>query len=671
MSVGIPLLSSAPLLNLAAIAATVACVWRKDLRHQLLVTLKTKETISTVCSALLGALLITSPIAFSDRSDSYLATVSLGSCDAPDYALGARLIMEKSRPLEGGFWAQSNVHQLGEMDLWTYWTRLNHFGPAAVFAFTSSTFKLPLWGIESAVCCAWAVATASVTLTLARAIFRVGLLQANLIGLHFLISPLALYAVFHVAAGQLVGTLASSTLLLFGFHLAGQTRYKPTWRHIFIGALVGWLMISSYAFMLPAVACIMLVATGLYCIRVRSWIPIANTLIWLVASLILAAVAAPGRSLGLIQGMHFFGGGAFGWQIPDIPISTILGLTPGALLLPAPTAIGLPVMALTVLLTLLSIYARWKVSQISFAVALSALVAFLFARQLLSLLDPSDSGLGSYKLYKLASVLLPLLLTSLVCLGPSDDRRNWILTVSHGVLLIFIILYSSVPFWNAVSRAPLHAGGELQKLSVLEKDARIDGVNIVATHPWDRIWASSLLAEKKQYFADDSYITRGVVPLRGTWMLEDSTAGIYSPSTIRIGDRLIVRPVNEKSEVRIFFDNGWYPHEGTHRWAGADGTDFGFTLECTNPQPIVITLVGRFLTRPELLIATLGSANVPIHYGEDAIHIGPFDVSTGTSKLAVRAQAELFKASNPADVRTLLFKMHRINVTRVASEEPR
>jgi hypothetical protein len=69
------------------------------------------------------------------RAAKGLTTTSLGSCDAADYGAGARVLMEFARGERGGFMGLTEVVRVMSVDnFFDYWTRLNHFAPAALIA---------------------------------------------------------------------------------------------------------------------------------------------------------------------------------------------------------------------------------------------------------------------------------------------------------------------------------------------------------------------------------------------------------------------------------------------------------------------------------------------------------------------------------------------------------
>ena len=79
-----------------------------------------------------GLSLLVFPMAIASHG---LTTISLGSCDAADYAAGARVFMEFAHSERGGFLGLAEVVRVMSVDnFYDFWLRLNHFTPSALIA---------------------------------------------------------------------------------------------------------------------------------------------------------------------------------------------------------------------------------------------------------------------------------------------------------------------------------------------------------------------------------------------------------------------------------------------------------------------------------------------------------------------------------------------------------
>ena len=95
------------------------------------------QRIGVVWLASVGVLgLLVVPLAWASKG---LTTLSLASCDAGDYAAGARVLQEFARTDRSGFLGLTEVVRVhGADNFFEYWTRLNHFTPSALIAFNGS-----------------------------------------------------------------------------------------------------------------------------------------------------------------------------------------------------------------------------------------------------------------------------------------------------------------------------------------------------------------------------------------------------------------------------------------------------------------------------------------------------------------------------------------------------
>ena len=72
-----------------------------------------------------------------------LTSFSLGSCDAADYAAGARVFREFASGDRDGFMGLTEVVRILSVDnFYDYWVRLNHFTPSAIAALNAITALL-------------------------------------------------------------------------------------------------------------------------------------------------------------------------------------------------------------------------------------------------------------------------------------------------------------------------------------------------------------------------------------------------------------------------------------------------------------------------------------------------------------------------------------------------
>lgn len=637
-------------------------------RWLLWATLSSRETrvmFSLVVLATCCSLLPTG--VFSPLAHNGLSTISIGSHDAPDYALGGRLLLEKGKHLTNGFWAQDEVHQFGEaLNIWTFWTRLNHFGPAAILAFTAGTFDLPMWKLGTVLSAAIGAAGAGLCFTVARAVFRTPLRSALLIGTLYSISPLWMYAVYHVAIGQLMGTLALSALLLLASAIPNAKRRMIGIRHCIIGAILVGLLVGSYPIMIVYAAAGCIGMAVIRSLQLRSPRYALRTTLWLGIACLATAAVFPTRFYALITTVIYFGGGLFGWAMPPMHLSSMLGMTRGSEMNPLPPAFSMMFGTIVVLYLVFGLFQGWRKGRMGFATALVIVAIVLGSRTILTALDPADSNWASYKVYKAVAVFLPTFLPS-VFIGLSYQGLIGRRFTTACVLAVMVVIpaVSLRTLWHPVARASMRTGPELEELSRAESDPEITGVNIVATRLWDRIWSSTLLAEKKQYFSESTYTARGIVELRGDWVLEDAFCGIYSENTKHVGTTLILRPTGAPPKALLSFGEGWWSDEGTHRWSGSAGNKMEFKIDAASDLLIAVSLAGTFLEGGPKVEAFINRDPVEVRQAGGKLVMERVPVPHGISTLMILVDSPPLRGPNPQDPRTLLYKMFSVEMQEV------
>lgn len=610
------------------------------------------------------------PAALSKFHPGELTTFSFGSCDAPDYVMGARLFLEKGRAAHGGFWSQSEVHQFSDgLTLWSYWTRLNHFGPAALMAMISATFRLPFWQIGTVLAAALGAAVVPLVLGFARFILRLNWLYSASITFLYLFSPLWLYGVYHVALGQLVGAAGVGCCLLLACHLPRWRGSVDTGKAVAAGTAALWLLLSSYAFMILFVA---FVAAG-----VGLWRALALRRFSLflrmagigLGALLVCGLLFPTRIWGFIQSVLFFGGGTFGWSIGPMQIQTVIGLPADMSLNPLEPDTATPMLIALGGLWVWGVFNAWRRRDAALPIVIvTSLFVFGFAYGLIEV-DPLDEHLNSYKAYKLVAVFLPILLPCLFI-----GFKYPILSVQHYVaagLLVMVALFLPKPLsemWRAAEFMPLRVAPAFAQLAEQNHDPSIQGVNILPQSTWTRLWVSAFLADKRQFFHEMTYVSRGAVPLEGEWTVEDDLHGIYPTTVSHYGSRVVLRPATDPALVGVLFGPGWWQDEEAHRWSGAAGRDFVLLIDTHDPLKVDLDLEGVFKVPGTKLRAFRGSNEIKITQQDGHIKTSGIEVPAGQTEVRFEANQFPEPSRNKRDPRLFLYKLTRVAVTK--SEAP-
>ncbi len=535
-------------------------------------------------------LLLILPLAIASRG---LTTIALSSCDAGDYAGGARTLMEFARSDRDGFLGLTEVVRVASADnFFDFWLRLNHFTPSALIAFNGTVLDCQPHELTSLLGMVLVAGSLPVVFWVARAIFGysggVSLIVALLYGL----SPITWYAAMQVALGQLLAAQAIALLSWTGIAL---WRGKLTARRArqFVGVLcIGyWLVLGSYNFivivcLVPAVA----YAGGLAIWR-GQWPRLGRWAAAMLLPLVACGLVFFGRVSGLAERFTLLRTYDFGWRIAPLTPEGWLGLVRGPEM-EAWSFFGLR-WALAALVGVPWIWAMvrsvkqrrpgaWTVASI----ILPVLFGYAF-------LEERGARLGtnaSYDAYKLFAVFLPLLLAAFcwwLTLRRSRRITEWFGVMGlAAVVVVGNLLAAGMTIWR-MAQPPLIVDNALRHLRRLEEHPEVTSVNVLLDQMWERLWANAFLLRKPQYFLTTSYEARWATPLKGEWDLRGGMIQVAMPepdANVVIDDRYrATRRTAHALEVE--FGDGWYDEERVNaqgepwRWS-----KYRATLRFNNPQ---------------------------------------------------------------------------------------
>jgi hypothetical protein len=561
--------------------------------------------------------LLVMPLALASRP---LTTLSLGSCDAADYAAGARVLMEFAQTDREGFLGLTEVVRVQSVDnFFDYWIYLNHFTPAALIALNGTVLRCAPHEITTVFTGVLVAGLLPIVFWVSRAVVGhsggVSLILAGLFGL----SPVPWYAYAHVAPGQL---LAAQSVALLTWCGVALWRIRLSWRRgLEFAAVAGigyWLVLGSYNFFLlvclvPAVA----YAGGLALWR-SEWAKFAR---W-TGVLLLPLLACSGlfwaRVEGLAERFSLLRAYDFGWRVPALSAEGWLGMVRGPDLA-AWEAFGLRwicsagVVALLVWVLIREASRRPRAVWTVFALTVPVLAPYLALQARGVMLGTN----ASYDAYKVFAVFQPLLLPALcwwATLRFGRRLHEWLLvSAAGGVVVLFNVMACGMFVWH-LSAPSLRVDGQLVQLRRIEAMADVKSVNMIFAERdmWSRLWASAFLLRKEQYFLTDTYEARWSTPLRGEWDLE---AGLVSLRLAGEGRRQITPryalvDTRHPGFLRVSPKDGWYPEESAGRsverwqWTKGDATlqvenphPYALELSCTidgwSPVPLVISMSGE------------------------------------------------------------------------------
>jgi len=570
-----------------------------------------------VGAAVAGCLaLLVLPLALASRG---LTTISLGSCDAADYAAGARVLMEFAASSREGFIGLTEVVRVQSVDnFFDYWLRLNHFTPSALLALNGVVLDCGPHELASLLTMVLVAGALPVVFWVSRAVIGysggVSVIVAALYG----ISPILWYAVAHVSPGQLLAAQAVALLTWAGVALwRGPLTWRRGARLAAVLAIGYWLVLGSYNFFLliclvPAVA----YAGGLALWR-RAWRRFGQWFVVMLAPLALCSLLFPGRLSGLAERFTLLRTYDFGWPVPALTTEGWLGMVQGPDLAPW-DFFGLRWLLTALMVGLLAWAFLRAAQQRSPTVWLVAAIAVPIVLAYLGL-EARAARLGtnaSYDAYKLFAVFYPLLLPSFcwwVTLRRSRRLFEWLLVCGVGIVVVGFNLVACGMFVWRMSQPPLLVDGELRQLRRVEAMTDVASVNLRVPDMWSRLWANAFLLRKPHYFPTHTYEGRLNTPLRGEWDLEAGIVAVQLPEGARreISARFALVDTRHAAFLRVDPGEGWHPEEHDPRAGGRwQWTRGRATLRVHNPQPYPLsldcTLDGWSVTERPVTLALAG-----------------------------------------------------------------
>lgn len=540
--------------------------------------------------------LLTLPIAIASRG---LTTISLGSCDAADYAAGARVLMEFARTDRAGFLGLTEVVSVQSVDnFFDYWIRLNHFTPSALMALNGTILGCAPHEIVSLFTAVLLAGAVPMAFWAARAVVGHDDVGSLVVTGLFALSPILWYAVAHVAPGQLLAAQAVTLLTWAGVAL---WRARLTWRRglqfAWVLGVGYWLILGSYNFfvlicLVPAVA----YAGGLALWR-RAWGRLAQWIAIMLAPLVVCAAIFPGRVAGLAERLALLREYDFGWRVPALTAEGWLGLVHGPDLA-AWEFLGLRWVLATVIVGLVAwgVVRAWVVRPRVVWTVLALTVPILAAYLWLQVRGAERGTNASYDAYKLFAVFFPLLLPALcrwIALRRSGRILEWFVVAGAVSLVAAGNLIACGMFAWKMARPPLLVDGELRQLRKIEAMADVKSVNLIFAEAdmWPRLWANAFLLRKEQFFLTHTYEGRRNTPLLGEWDLEAGVVAWRAAGEARrqITPRFALLDTRAPTFLRVIPASGWHAPEraGGEQWQWTKGDA---TLLIDNPQPHALTL---------------------------------------------------------------------------------
>ena len=641
-------------------AALLALAWR---RRGLRTGCRDAGRFGVMAAVTAGCLgLIVLPLAFAAKG---LTTISLGSCDAGDYAAGARVLMEFARSDRTGFLGLTEVVRVASTDnFFDFWLRLNHFTPSALIAFNGTILDCAPHELTGVLTALVFVSTLPLVFWLARAVMRYGSPVSIAIALLYGLSPVGWYAVAHVAIGQL---LAAQAIALITWAGVALWRGRLGGRR---GVAFGGVMVVGYALVLGSYNFILLVGlvpalafAGGSAIWHGVWRRLG---VWALAMLVPLAVAGAifaERVAGLVERFRLFRAFDFGWRIPALTPEGWLGMVSGPELQPW-RFLGLRWLLAAAVVAMLgwtfarAVRLRRDGAWTAACLAVPVLIGYGY-------LEARGAWLGtnaSYDAYKLFAVFYPGLLAACcwwVTLRRGSQRLGeWLMVAALAAVVLAFNVVADGMFAFAMVKAPLVVDRELKQLRTIEAMPDVKSVNLLLPDMWSRLWANEFLLRKPQYYLTHTYEGRLNTPLRGDWDLVSSLVAVKlcGDGVRQITPRYTLVDTRSPDFLRVRQFDGWNAEESAaktnERWQWTKGDA---TLRIENPHAYAVavdcTLDGWAPGGSDWTLATAGGAAPAV------VHLGPERTKTRFPKIVV-----------PPGVSTLVLHAQQPPVSEVAGD---
>jgi hypothetical protein len=611
------------------------------------------------------------------RAAGFLTTISLGSCDAADYAVGARVLMEFARSERTGLLGLTEVVSVMSVDnVFDFWLRLNHFTPSALIALNASILGREAYEITGLLTAVVLVLSMPAVLWLARAVLHYRASASLWLTLVYALSPLTWYAVFHVAPAQLLGAQAVALITWSGVAL---WRSGLGWRR---GLAMSGVLATSYALLLGSynfMVLVCLVPVGAYVLGMAIWKNRWPELVRWTLSMLLPLAAAGlilwERVAGLPERLLLFQAADFGWRIPAVTPEGWLGMVQGPTLGGfAPWArIMLALVVMTGLAAAFFLAARRR--QANGFLVICFLLPALAGYGYLSLRGYMLDNNASYDAYKLLSVFYPGVLVA-ACYWLTLERRDGPALMALRATMIVVVsgftLNAMHEFSLRLRNAPLMVTPALARLGELEARSEVASINVLIPDVWSRLWASAFLLRKPQYFSTQTYEGRRETPLRGEWDLNGGLVQLRLPGpTMAASPTFSLVSTRDPFFLRAREADGWYELERNirtgerWRWARSVAT---MIIDNPHPYPLPTTWHMQDVYSLEERDFQMSLAGKPADRTATRVGRTPRDIvvpnvliPSGESVVQFSTPSPLTQPGN-GDMRLLGFRIHGVRI---------
>ena len=609
------------------------------------------------------------------RPPRVLTSIAMTSCDAADYAAGARVFKEFAHGDRTGFLgAAEPVAQLGVDNFFDFWLRINHFSPSALIALDASMFRWQPHELTTLMGVVLLTIQLPGVFWLARSAFGFGAVGSLAVAMIYGVSPSILYAVYQVALGQLMAASAVTMLTWAGLQAhrgPGAARRYAGYSGLMLAG--NWLLLGSYNFFLPFAYVPLVACVGLKTLIWGRRLRAARWAGFVAANFIVCCLLVPERVVTMARRFFLFDKTPFGWPIPGFYPSGWYGGFVDIYLHPG-SAWWLSALAGACLAALAAaIIWQGRSGTRANLLAASCALPIFFGYWLLLREDARLHDNASYDAYKLFTVFYPGILAAL-CLWIRAAGRAGVAAKGGATLLWVILLTVNVEgvwrFNTYIRQRAFRITSPVSALSGLEARSDLSSVNVRLPDDWDRLWANYFLLRKPQYFTMPTYEGRPLTPLLGRWDLEERPrlatahfAGEADP--LRANARFTARDRQAPRFLDVRLDTGWHQMEtlGDQYWCWSAGPGQFVVM---NPHQgnvdCLITFSMRGLRERSLRLCAgprcWWEGNIGTQIG--TVRNVPFTAPPGTTTLRFESREPADHA--PGDTRPLAFSLSDLEI---------
>jgi hypothetical protein len=523
-----------------------------------------------------------------------LTTASLGSCDAADYAGGARALMEFARSDRTGFLGLTEVTRVMSIDhFFDFYLRSMHFTPCALVALNGTVFHCATYQIIGLMAALFLASAVPLVFLIARTLVGQGALPSLGVAVLFGFSPVNWYAVYQTAMAHLLAAQAIALLTWTAWMMWKHGLAKNGWGYAGLLALAYALLIGSYSFIVVICLIPALGFAGGIAVCTGQWRRFFRWLLWTLLPLGAVSVVFYLRVASIAERFAILKQYDLGWSIPYLWPDAWLGVVKNALLEPVAEpfhSVGIGLIGAALVWTFVG-FGKGR-GALLFRAGCLAVPAILGSLYLFfqGMHWGADAN-RSYNAYKLFCVFYPGILPCLCLWVALAYRRVFerILFWTLLALLVFGVARADQKFLAAMKNPPHLVERELMAVQSIEGISRVESLNMMIPDMWSRLWANALLLKKPQYFATHTYEGRMNTPLRGDWDLNGGVIDLNLPHgrSMEVNSNYSLAHVTCAYFVRVRLAEGWHDperlrHPRTINWVWSKGNA---TIEIFNPHP--------------------------------------------------------------------------------------